>query len=66
MGLDVDYIASKQAIESLEEIISSIEHGERKQIADDVIEFSKKMKEKYSSLSEYNVENIKVGQSTII
>jgi hypothetical protein len=47
MGLDVDYIAAKQAIDKLEEIISNIQHGEREQIADDVILFVEKMEVKY-------------------
>lgn len=45
--MDVDYIAGKQAIEELEEIFSRQEHGEREEIADDIIEFVEKMKVKY-------------------
>jgi hypothetical protein len=47
MGMDVDYIAGKQAIEELEKLLSNQEHGEREQIADDIIEFVEKMKVKY-------------------
>jgi hypothetical protein len=52
MGIDIDYIAGKQAIEELEKIFSSQEHGEREEIADDIIEFVEKIKVKYGS--EYN------------
>lgn len=45
--MDVDYIAGKQAIEELENLLSDQEHGEREQIADDIIEFVEKMKVKY-------------------
>ena len=47
--MDVDYIVGKQAIEELEKLFSDQEHGEREQIADDIIEFVKKMKVKYGS-----------------
>lgn len=47
MGLDVDYVAAKQAIESLEKILISQEHGERENIADEIIEFVEKMEKKY-------------------
>lgn len=45
--MDLDYIAGKQAIEELEKLFSDQEHGEREQIADDIIEFVEKMKVKY-------------------
>lgn len=45
--MDVDYIAGKQAIEELENLLSDQEHGEREQITDDIIEFVEKMKVKY-------------------
>jgi hypothetical protein len=47
MGLDVDYVAGKQAIEELEELLSTKGHGKREKIADDIIEFVEKMKIKY-------------------
>jgi hypothetical protein len=47
MGLDVDYIAGSQAIEKLEELLSDIEHGEREEIADEIIEFVDQLSEKY-------------------
>jgi hypothetical protein len=49
MGLDVDYIAGKQAIEELEKLFSDQQHGERKEIADEIIEFVEKMKVKWGS-----------------
>ena len=45
--MDVDYIAGKQAIDELEKLLSDQKHGEREQIADDIIEFAEKMKVKY-------------------
>ena len=47
MGMDIDYIAAKKAIEDLEKLLNNKEHGEREEIADDIIEFVKKMKVKY-------------------
>jgi len=46
--MDVDYIVGKQAIEELEKLFRGQEHGERKEIADEIIEFVEKMKVKYS------------------
>ena len=46
MPLDVDYIVGRDAIEELGEILSNCEHGKREDIADDIIEFVNKMKEK--------------------
>jgi hypothetical protein len=48
MGLDVDYIAGHEAIEKIEELLSDKPHGEREEMADDIIEFSDKLKKKYS------------------
>ena len=47
MGIDLDYLAGKQAIEELEKLFSDQGHGEREEIADDIIEFVEKMKIKY-------------------
>ena len=49
MPLDVDAIAAKQAIEELEKILGNQPHGEREQIADEIIEFVNYIKEKYES-----------------
>lgn len=47
MGMDVDYIAAESAIKVLEKILFDLEHGEREDISDDIIEFVEKMKTKY-------------------
>ncbi len=47
MGMDVDYIAAKQAIEELEKLLLDQGHGEREKIADEIIEFVEKIKLKY-------------------
>jgi hypothetical protein len=52
MGMDIDYIAGKQAIDELKELLSDLPHGEREEIADDLIEFAEKMKEKYGQSKE--------------
>jgi len=49
MGLDVDYIAAKNAMDELKNIVSDMQHGEREEIADDIIEFVEKIKLKYSN-----------------
>lgn len=49
MALDIDYIFTKQAIDELEKLVSDQNHGERGEIADDIIEFVEKMKIKYGS-----------------
>jgi len=47
MGMDVDMIVGRQAIERLEKLLLDQPHGEREDIADDIIEFVEKMKKKY-------------------
>lgn len=47
MGLGVDFIAAKQAIDKLRELLSKRPHGEREEIADDIIEFVEKMEAKW-------------------
>lgn len=49
MGLDVDSVAAKQAIEKLSNILYMMNHGERKDIADDIIAFVEEMEEKYGN-----------------
>lgn len=49
MGMDIDYIAAKKAIKDLEKLLGDKEHGEREQIADDIIEFVEKMKVKHGN-----------------
>lgn len=48
MGLDVDYIAGKRAVEELEILLSNQQHGEREVIADEIIEFVEHMKIKWN------------------
>ena len=47
MGMDVDYIFAKDAIDRLEKLLTSLEHGEREEIADDIIEAVAKLEKKY-------------------
>lgn len=49
MGMDVDFIAAKNAIEELEGLLSNIPHGERETIADEIIDFVENMKKKWSN-----------------
>lgn len=48
MPLDIDYLAAKQAIEKLEQLLSSFPHMGREKIADDIIEMVDKLIEKYA------------------
>lgn len=47
MGLDVDFIAAKESIGELEELLLAMPHGERETIADEIIDFVEKMKKKW-------------------
>ena len=47
MAMDIDYVVAKEALEKLDEILSSMPHGEREMIADDYLEFLDKIKKKY-------------------
>lgn len=46
---DIDYIVGSQAIEALKKLFSDQVHGDREEIADDIIEFVEKMKVKYGN-----------------
>lgn len=46
MRLDVDYIAAKQAIDELTKILSDTPHGQREEIADEIIKMVKDFKDK--------------------
>jgi len=48
MGMDVDAIAAKQYIDILEKILSAQPHGEREEIADEIIEFVESIAKKYN------------------
>lgn len=45
MGLDVDYIAGKEALHDIEEILKDLPHGERQEITDKIIEFRDELQE---------------------
>lgn len=47
MGMDLDYLVAKQAIEELEEIVSDTPHGQRESIAKDISKFVEEMKIKH-------------------
>jgi uncharacterized membrane protein len=47
MGMDVDYVVAKQAVDQLNDLLGSLPHGERSDICDDYEEFLEKMKKKY-------------------
>ena len=47
MGLDVDYIAAKQAIDELEELLTNEPHGEREEIADEIIKLVERFKRRW-------------------
>lgn len=47
-AMDVDYLAAKHAIDELVEILSDQQHGEREEIADEIILFVEDIKKKYS------------------
>lgn len=48
MGMDVDYVFGKDAIDELSKLLSSQKHGEREEIVDEIIEFVEKMKIKWA------------------
>lgn len=47
--MDVDYIAAKQAIDEPEKLLSDMPHGEREEIADEIINFVEQMKQKWTN-----------------
>lgn len=47
MGMDVDCIVGRQAINELENLLMSMEHGNRGEIADEIIDFVEKLKINY-------------------
>jgi hypothetical protein len=48
MGLDVDYVFAKNAIDELEKLLSDQPYGKRKAIAGDIILLVNELKAKYS------------------
>ena len=47
MGLDVDFIVAKDALKEIDGVLFDMEHDERGEIADEIIEFAGKLKKKY-------------------
>ena len=47
MGIDVDYIAGKRAIDELLKLFGAQERGQRAEIANEIIEFVEKLKAKW-------------------
>lgn len=57
MGLDVDYVFGKNAIENIEKLLSDTPHGERGEVVDDIMEFHDKMCEKYNHPTVFKKSN---------
>ena len=53
MGLDIDYVFAKKALENIESIVGDIDHGEREEIADDILKFEKAICKKYGAKSAF-------------
>jgi len=53
MGMDLDAVFSKTALDNIREMISKTPHGEREKIADDIIAFEKMLCEKYNFKSAF-------------
>lgn len=47
MGMDIDYLAAKQSLDKLQKLLEDQPHGEREQIADEIIAFVSKMEIKW-------------------
>ena len=52
MGMDIDYIAAKDAIDKLESLLINQPHGEREEIADEILNFVQQIEKKYEKTSE--------------
>ena len=48
--MDVDYIFADQALDEIHDVLSELPHGERKEIADEIIKFAEKIKSKYKNI----------------
>ena len=51
MGMDVDFIVAKDSLKEIDGVLFDMEHGERQDIADEIIEFAEKIKKKYGKKS---------------
>ena len=49
MGMDVDAVVAQDYIDKLKSLVSSLPHGERSDICDDIIEFYEKIEDKYNT-----------------
>lgn len=49
MPMDIDYVAASKAIDELMNLLNQQPHGEREGIADEIIEYVKMMKERWST-----------------
>ena len=47
MGLDVDFIVAKDSLKEIDGVLFDMEHGERQEIADEIIKFADGIKKKY-------------------
>lgn len=47
MGMDIDYIFANQAIYELDQLLNKMNHGERLEISNDIIDFVDEMKVKW-------------------
>lgn len=49
MPMDVDYIVAKDAINELDKLLSNVPHGEREEIADEIIQFVETIEKKWKN-----------------
>lgn len=49
MPLDIDYVAAKRGLDELDKVLRDQPHGERSEIAYEIIKFADKMKTKYNT-----------------
>ena len=66
MGMDVDYIAGKDAIDKLDDAFKKLPHGERGDAADEIIEFAENFKKKYAEhKSSISIDEIPRGTPVV-
>ena len=47
MGMDIDAIFARTALENIQDIVGKLPHGERTEICDEIINFQDKLCKKY-------------------
>ena len=52
MGMDLDYLAARQALDKLEEILTNTDHGKRKKIADLIIKHVEQIEQENSTFAD--------------